>query len=293
MKATTKWAGLEISVVSRDIGAVITQSGTPVKFADDYQKIIDTRWRPVGIVAVYPIEMSVNSAGGIYKLFDHNLGYIPAMDAPRQTDRLNPSPQSTPIGAAMFCVDDTSVYLIKYSTIGYNIKVKGNIVLYNYPINEPYDSDYKGNSLARVSKSDYGMQIEGNNTWGTSKLGTGDNLGFSVNTNVKDISIAKIGQISYVPVTTGENPLVVTYDIPYPPLIKISNKIITGRFRDAMNNVIEIPKETWSSISLADVGAFINAGTINQSIIYIGGLANVKENVISYVIYRDPSEIAE
>lgn len=271
--------------MSKDFGAAVSQAGTPIRYANDYQKVLDTRWRPVGTVIKYALDFTTESASGLYKIFDHNLGYIPAFEAPRQTDRLKPSPQSSPIGSTLFCADENSIYYVKFFARG---KVKGYLYIYDFPINVPFDSEYKGTDLSTTSASESGIKIEGNNDFSTAHVGSDDNLGFSVNTNNKQISIAKVDRFSFVPDILG-NTIPVYHNIPYPPLIKLSRKLVTADFTQIG---VVFPKETWTSIGMSDIGVYSNAGTLYTVNNKFSGLANVKLAEFAYVIFRDPSEVA-
>lgn len=281
MKTVKKSVGLEIYLVpSNEYGIAISQSGTPIKFADDYQKIIDTRWRPLGTAIAYKVDFTVDPAAGKFKLFDHNLGFIPAFEAPRQTDRLNASYQSSPIGRAVFAADDTSIYIVKGDTFDKKIVVTGYIYVYNFPINEPFDSQYKGVSMANTGKSDTGMKINGNSEFSYNRLEDDSNFGFSVNTNNKQLNVAKVD------VSTSN---ILYHAIPYPPLVKFSRKlddsIILG-YSTGVKTYNNFPKDTYTSLSMADSGIYVNAGTQYKITIYNGG------SDYAYVIFRDPSEIA-
>lgn len=281
--------------MANDYGMSIAQAGTQIRYADDYQKIIDTRWRPMGTSVAYPIDVLVDPAPGLFKLFDHNLGFVPAIEAPRQTDRLNPTPQSSPIGIVQFCADDTSVYIVKYDTSNFVIRIKGYIYVYDFPINEPFDSEYKGVAMASTGKSDRGMKINGNSEWSLNRLEDDSNFGFAVNTNNKQINVAKVDQITYTPNFTTQS-LTITHTIPYPPLIKIANKLTNTSFITGYSGTqpiyIQFPKETWSSLSLADSNTYVNAGTQYKMDVYVSGTAGQTSLTIGYVLFRDPSEIA-
>ena len=295
MNQVKKSDGLVRLRMPSDYGIAIAQSGTQIKYADDYQRIVDTRWRPQGTAVAYPIDVILDPAAGLFKLFDHNLGFVPAIEGPRQTDRLNPSPQSSPIGIVQFCADDSSVYIVKYDTSKFKIKIKGYIYVYDFPINEPFDSEYKGVSMASTGKSDRGVKINGNSEWSLNRLEDDGNFGFAMNTNNKQINVAKVDSITFKPVIGGQS-LSITHTIPYPPLIKFCQKLNNKSFQIGFSGgqpvYQQFAKETWTALSLADANAYVNAGTQYKIDLYVSGTANQGSVTVGYVIFRDPSEIA-
>ena len=249
----------------------------------------------MGTAVAYPIDVTVDPAAGLFKLFDHNLGFVPAIEGPRQTDRLNPSPQSSPIGIVQFCADDTSVYIMKYDTSKFKITIKGYIYVYDFPINVPFDSEYRGVAMASTGRSDNGVKINGNSTWSINRLEDASNFGYSVNTNNKQINVAKVDSITFVPIIGGQA-LTIDHTIPYPPLVKFSQKYDNQMWQTGFSGgqpiYQQFAKETWSSLSLADSNAYVDAGTQYQIKLYVSGTANRKSVTVGYVIFRDPSEIA-
>jgi len=274
--------------VSNEYGMVFSQSGVPVEYSEDYQRTVDTRWKPVGIVAEYDVDLTLPQVYTLefVKILDHNLGYIPAFVAPRQTDYLYPSPQSSPIGATMFYADDTSIYYLRN---GKGCRVVGKFYLYDFPINKEYDTGYRGTTMARTTRTDFGVKFsdgyEVNNT---------DENQLSLNTNIKNLSLAKVGIKRTVSFSNPPLPgIIVNYDIPYPPLVKVSRKLEDNAVIIQYPSIyLRVPKETWSALALADNNAYVNAGTIHQATIGISSLGSVTETDIAYVILRDPSDIA-
>jgi len=292
MNQDKKSVGLVTLRMASEYGIAISQAGTPIKFADDYQKIIDTRWRPLGTAVAYKVDFSIDSPAGLFKIFDHGMGFIPAIEAPRQTDRLSPSPQFSPIGSVQFVADDTSVYIAKGSTtFSRKTTAKGYIYVYDFPINEPFDSQYKGVAMGTTTKTDRGMKINGNSEHSYNRLQDDSNFGFAVNTNNKQINVAKVDQITFTP-SVGVNTVVISHDIPYPPLIKISQKLGPTSIQDGLGGYVQFPKETWSALSLADSNSYANAGTQYKISVAISNLLAGQSATIGYVLFRDPSEIA-
>lgn len=267
-------------------GIAISQSGVPIKYSEDYQRTVDTRWKPVGIVAEYDVSLVIPTTytATLVKVLDHNLGYVPAFIAPRQTDYLYPSPQSSPIGMTTFYADDTSIYYLKK---GLGCSVTGKFYLFDFAINEAYDTGYKGTTMAKSSKSDYGLIMSDGGGRDVSKIEDKD---LSLTTRFKNLSLAKI---DFARTVSGS--FTINHDIPYPPLIKISKKLEDNTVIVAYgspNTYLRVYKETWSALGLADNNAYVNAGTIHKATVGVSGLGT-STIYCAYVILRDPSEIAQ
>lgn len=275
-------------------GIVFSQSGVPVEYAEDYQKVLDTRWKPVGIAMEYPINLTIEAPLSAIKvkLFDHNLGYVPAMKAPRQQDIVNRSIASAPFSAIMFCADSTSVYYIARNVGG---TVSGTIYLYDFAINEPYDSAYRGIPMSGSHASDFGVKIVGNSERATNMINTGDEIGYAINTNLKTMSLAKVDVTT---VTNAGGYLTdIVFDIPYPPLINFSRELTTDSFKvyaggGVYNYPIAIDTPTYTSLGMIDNLGFVSNCVAGQATLYVAGLAGQTSADIAYIIMRDPAEIA-
>jgi len=274
-------------------GIAIAQSGTPIDRASDYQKIIDTRWKTASIIASIPYRNEDLEYGPEFvKIFDHNLGYIPAFEAPFYNTTYES--QSSLSGSYLFVADSTSIWFVNgvhNSTPSASPTViDGVINVYDVNIEVDFTSTRNG-LVAAPRSSDRGVKLIGNGKYAAHDANDSDPLGFSLSTDAKGIGIAEIGTVH----ARGGDPVgftvlnrgIIRHDLPYPPLLKLvdstpyeNNFLVqnkppsaTGKFYGPMR-------------LLGSSGVRVEPG---QLVIRTG---YPDDDRYRYIIFRDPVDIA-
>lgn len=204
-------------------GVVLTQSGTPVQFASDYQRVVDTRWKTMSIVATAPFQMNgIRGDVGAIKILDHNLGYLPAFEAPFFNTRYEV--QMSGSSAFRFIADTKSIYFIARNDllpIIYNYAIDGYINVYDLNIDEGYTSKTEG-LLSSPSETDMGIKIIGNDEFAAKRVNSSRASGFSMTSESKALGVAEVADVTlsgFVP--GGWATGTIDHDLGYLPLVKL------------------------------------------------------------------------
>lgn len=271
-------------------GATFSQSATPIDRAPDYQRILDTRWKTMSIVATMQYDNADYQFGPkIVKLLDHNLGYLPAFEAPFFNTRYEV--QSTAAGSYAFVADRTSIYFVKghdpATTSLYAIH--GNINVYDLNIEEDFDSKSKG-TITPSTKTSMGMKIIGNDEYAAKNVGDKGALGYAVTTESKAFGIVKVDEVTITGATfIAPSTATIDHDLQYPPLIKL----ITTDPLQLSSPFPFLPRPSTSPVFCGPMGIGFTANNLSVKAETNRLIVQSSTNgTYRYVIFREPTEIA-
>lgn len=264
-------------------GATFSQSATPIDRAPDYQRVLDTRWKTMSIVATQHFaKADLMNGPKIVKILDHNLGYLPAFEAPFFNTRYET--QSTAVGSYAFVADRKSIYYVKVhveiATSDYAIE--GNINVYDLNIEENFDSKAKG-TITPSTRTDIGVKIIGNDLYAAKNVNDRSALGYAVTTDSKAFGVLKVDEVS---ISSGTG--IINHDLQYPPLVKL---ITTDPLR--LGSSAELPVPSNSPVFCGPMGIGFSASNLwvktetNRLIVN-----SSTDEIYRYVIFREPTEIA-
>lgn len=161
-------------------GLKITQKGTDIERAADYQTVLDSRWPLIEYID-FQVDTIV-SAGGSLVVFNHNFGYPPGWEFYPQTG-------FSDLGTSGY-IDKTSLY----ATIsGADQHVKGRIRLYLTDFRANFKADTITISPANdIHEDNIGLKIL-DETENSVTMRSPDYNSYSLNTNAKALSIHMSG----------------------------------------------------------------------------------------------------
>ena len=276
---------------SDEYGIVIAQSGTPVARASDYQRILDTRWKTMSIVDTKKVSFSDVFAlsSNVVKILDHNLGYIPAFEAPFYNTRYESGVSNS--GNILWLADKTSIYLVTSDSVqplgAYTID--GYVTDYDLNIEEDYQGKDRG-LIGSTSRSDRGVKIIGNDQYAAHDASDSNPLGFSLTTDSKAIGVDRVATVQ---ITGGDSVGftvlgrgVIQHTLNYPPLVK------TSRLYSNSNGVITTDFINFPAPS-NELSFYTNLGLTRakvepQKIV----LESYRDDIYRYILFKEPTEIA-
>lgn len=276
-------------------GIAISYDGIDIRKASDYQRTIDTRWKTMNIVkSVKYVNNDLQMGPQIQKIVDHNLGYLPAFDAPYFNGRYEV--QSTISGSYTFVADTKSIYLVKYfntSTPSANpYRVNGYINIYDLNIEENYESVTKGLQGATGNATN-GVKIIGNGDFAAKTVGDQGAYKFSITSEGKAFGIQKVGTAEITNAVGLPSPAngstEIPNDLPYPPLIKFVVLGMPGARDPNTGGPLLTPPS--SDPKLCSPMSF--SGIRNFFVRSSGGRVTVESSEngkFKYIIFRDPIE---
>jgi hypothetical protein len=235
-------------------GLKITQKGTDVEQAADYQTVLDSRWPLVEFID-YKIDATL-PVGGSLLAFTHNLGYPPGWEFYPQTG-------FDDFGFSGYA-DKTGIYA---SNTGTNQHLKGRLRLYLRDFRTNYKADTITISPALDSGEDQtGLKIVDNNE-NSVTMRSPDYDSYSLNTNAKAMSIHMSGTQAVDAITTFAN---INHDLGYLPTFIAWQLDPTAAF-------------------LSQIQAFSFASTTTLS---FRGVQTALTGFVCYLILKDPLVVA-
>lgn len=182
-------------MAERNVGAVFTQAGVPVRGSADYQRVYDSRWRFMekeidrDFEVVLPAVSGIDASLRYYEktiVLKHKLGFVPFFE----TDFTDAFP-SAPI--VEIFADHQYVFLRRFiTTTGAPARtISGRIKIYNLPILTEYIAP-KGLPQGTSSpRSPAGIKfVDGS---GSADISDNSPVGFSVDSSKKILSIHRHG----------------------------------------------------------------------------------------------------
>lgn len=259
-------------------GIAIAQSGTPIARASDYQRIIDTRWKTMSVVATKEINITdAFATAQVIKILDHNLGYLPAFEAPFYNTRFEV--QTSNEGGYLFLSDRNSIYLVVPDVYPFDYTIKGSINVYDLNMEVDYQGEDRG-LIGSVGRSDRGIKVIGNGQYAARDVRDTDPIGFSITTDSKAIGVDKIGTVNVV---AGRG--VIPHTLNYPPLINVvSFYNRTNIF--SLGNQVQPPSNSDAFCGPLELPATVKVEP--QAVV----LESAAANTYRFVIFKEPTEIA-
>lgn len=274
-----------------DEGAVISEQGIPVNSASDDQKVLDTRWVTLDIVAepnynsTVTMQTTAPGDGSTFGfttsyiiLYSHNLGFLPAFDYEIVSETFTGSiAQNTPTVYA----DAQNIYFIPVvETVQTSLSISLNINLriYNLPITSSYQAPVvQGIPITQPVISEFGVKfLDQNSTALDIRDASIDN--YSFNTQLRPLNILQHGTVT---VSNGSIVINYTYDQhPFYLLAPYSPSIYT----DAGGVSIAAPLV--SALSFAG-----SRGTVTNNTISITGQQSVLTGSFAYILFKDPMDL--
>jgi hypothetical protein len=234
-------------------GLKITQRGTDLERAADYQTVLDSRW-PLVEYRDYFVDRVVPS-GGSMAVYEHKLGYAPGWEFMVDTGFDD---------ASLGYTDKTTFYT---SATGVSQHIKGRLRLYLTDL----AVNYKADTLTISPELDQGEEPIGikiiDETEASANMRKPDFNYYTLNTNAKAMSIHMSGA---QPVDGGTNFANVTHGLGYLPTFMAwqTNSTIT-------------------EISQISTFSFANTATLS-----FRGVQSILTGSVAYLILKDPLVVA-
>lgn len=261
-------------------GIVITQQGIPIDGANDYQKVLDSRWKFLDIYTEKYIDVTFDLTGqptGAKKLLllHHSLPYAAAFE-------FIPSSQSIhhdPFSEVSFIPNDTrsfegGIYYAPYWFSGSDrniFRIKGLLRVYALDLRETYKAPSTPLTLVKTSaNARYGAKFLDPNRGGTN-VDESDPRNFTLHTPTKQISIHMAGIVQAV-----SGIVTIEHDVGYPPsymmcdAVEIDSEIVYGPLFES----------------------FAVARATTYDLKFQGVQASFGNRKFGYLIIKDPLEIA-
>ena len=260
-----------------EYGITISGSGVPIERASDYQRIIDSRWKTASIVMSVPFKTDNFAALPKFtKILDHNLGYIPAFEAPFFNTTYEQ--QGSVSGTYLFVADSSSIWFINENpdtTTPY--KIDGYINVYDVNMQEDFESEPTG-LVAAAKRGNIGIKIIGNGKYAAHDANDVDPLGFAISTDAKGIGIARISSL---------NNGIIKHNLQYPPLVKL---VDTDPYRN--NFIVTSKPPSTTGVFYGPLRLIGSSGVQVKPGQLMVTLFPDDQERYRYIMFRDPVEIA-
>ncbi len=260
----------------------ITQRGTDIERAADYQTVLDSRWPLLEIwqekqIDVTFIPVAVNGTFDTQLLFSHDIGSLPGWEFYQDTSVVDAAYASALSDYGIVVTKD-AVYAENFWVTGdptVRYRLKGMLRLYLTDFTNTYKADTLTIAPEPTKHGDgSGLKIVEQNTVGAS-MRKSDYINFSLNTDAKAMSIHMMG--SQAPDGTTHY-VDLTHGLGYLPTF-MAWQISLG---------VSPTLSTKQIITAVDVASFANTTTLS-----LRGVQSTLTNTVAYLILKDPLVIAE
>lgn len=287
-----------------DNGISIAYRGTDIRFASDYSKSIDSRWKFMEVAfenynktltlpAIAPGVFGTVGFEQSYVIVEHNLGFYPFFECQVSIIEGRPNDsQSGQTSASGFVIypfriysDKNKLYVFPSYQGDYGqspVKLLIQYRVYNINIDEEYEAPPFGQPAANAGKSSYGVKMLD----GTQPIDLSSQAveGFSIDTTQKTLSIHSI-HTQYVDNTNDR----IKHTVGYPPTYFLCEKA-NQPFKD-YGAGFNIPHRNWT-LSAGRIEPFARFSATGSEI-RIRGVQSVFMGTYCFVILKDPAEIAK
>ena len=279
-------------------GISIAYRGTDIRFASDYSKSIDSRWKFMEvafednnkIINLPYIAPGVFGTVGFEQSFvivEHNLNFFPFFECSVEVIEGSPNFAQSGSQGRPFSVysDKNKLYLFPAYRGDYGqaaLKLRVSYRIYNVDIDQEYQAPPYGQPAANAGNSSTGVKILD----GTQPIDVASKSveGFSVDTTMKTLSIHSI-HTQYIDNTN----YTIKHNVGYPPTYFMCKKA-EQPFKDYAE-AFNIPHRNWTlSAGRYDPFGRIEAG---NDFISIRGVQDVIMGTFCFLILKDPAEIAK
>ena len=278
-------------------GISIAYRGTDIRFASDYAKSIDSRWKfmevafedvkTINLPYIAPGVFGVVGFEQSFVVVEHNLGFFPFFECNVAITQGTPAFSQSGSQGMPFRVysDKNKLYVFPSYQGDYGqaaVQLTVTYRVYNINIDEEYKAPPYGQPAANAGNSSTGVKILD----GTQPIDVTSKSveGFSVDTTMKTLSIHSI-HTQYIDNTN----YTIDHDVGYPPTYLICEKA-NQPFKD-YGAGFDIPHRYWtlSSGRIEPFARFEASGNF----IKIRGVQSVFQGTYCFVILKDPAEIAK
>lgn len=279
-------------------GISIAYRATDIRFASDYAKSIDSRWKFMEvafedhnkIINLPYIAPGVFGTVGLEQSFvivEHNLGFYPFFEA--QATVIEGKPVDAQSGGAFYPFriysDKNKLYIFPSYQGDFGqaaVKVQIKYRVYNIDIDQEYEAPQYGQPAANAGNSTMGVKmLDGSQPIDITAQSP---EGFSIDTTQKTISIHSI-HTQYIDDTSYQ----IDHTVGYPPTYFICEKA-NQPFKD-FDAGFNIPHRNWIlSAGRIEPLARFEAG---NDFIRIRGVQSVFQGTYCFLILKDPAEIAK
>lgn len=287
--------------MDEDYGAIISEQGIPYKQASDDQKVLDTRWLTLDIVAepVYTntLTLATSAPGdgstlgftkGTIILYSHNLGFLPAFDYEIGSISISdPNAQNVAEDVEVVSDGNNIYYFPNIGTIDTSITVTVtiNLRIYNLPITNSYTAPVvQSTPVSAPTPSEYGVEFLNSNSTALDIQDASIN-DFSFSTALRPLTVLQTG--TYTVTTSGPNDgfVVITYDYGEHPLYLLATYSPPGTFT-SLTGLATLVGPVVGSLSFAG-----SRGTISNNTITIGGQQAALDGSFAYILFKDPLDL--
>jgi hypothetical protein len=279
-------------------GLKITQRGTDISRAADYQTVLDSRWPLLEIILEKQIDVTLTPSGvdgyQVVKLLDHNNNSLPGFEFYQDTSVVDPAYATALNGYSLVYTKNSvyisSLYVGASSHTLQPYRLKGFLRLYRTDFNKQFKSD----TITISPEKDTDDKVTGLKILDENKAGANmrrpDYDNYSLNTNAKAMSMHMMDNV--LPDATTHF-ATVTHGLGYLPTFmawqsyRINyNTNSDGTYTDD-GATFQSPLKGQDAISELVAFSFANTATLS-----FRGVQSPLANRVAYVILKDPLVVA-
>lgn len=279
-------------------GLKITQRGTDVQRAADYQTVLDSRWPLLEILLEKQIDITLTPTGidgyHVVKLFDHNNNSLPGFEFYQDSSVVDPA-YNIALNAYSLVFTKNSVYASSLFVAASGdttqpYRLKGFLRLYKTNFNTPFKADTITISPEQnTSEVETGLKIIDESA-SSANMRKPDFNNYVLNTKAKAMSLHMMDTVLPDAATSFVN---ITHSLGYLPTFMAwqsyrinytSNS--DGTYTDD-GAVFQSPLKGQDSIGLLAALSFANTTTLS-----FRGVQSILVNRVAFVILKDPLVIA-
>lgn len=271
-------------------GAQFSEQGIPLSSASDDQKVLDTRWLTLDIVAepIYSntLQLATTAPGDGSTLgfttssiiiYSHNLGFVPAFDYEITFQSIS-DPAADAAGLNVVS-DSTNIYLVPdLGTVDTSITLSINISLriHNLPVTASYTAPVvQSTPVTAPTQSEYGVQFLNQNSQALDIQDASIN-DYSFNTQLRPLTVLQTGTVTA--------PISISYNYGQHPLYLLCNYYPTTYASPSGKASIAGP--VVSAMNFAG-----SRGTIVNNTITVNGQQASLTGSFAYILFKDPLDL--
>ena len=279
-------------------GISIAYRGTDIRFASDYSKSVDSRWKfmevayenhekTIDLPYIAPGVFGTVGFEQSYVIVEHNLGFFPFFEC--QVSVIQGTPAFAQSGSAFtnfrIYSDKNKLYVFPsyqgdYGQAAVKLLVKYRV--YNIDIDQEYVAPPYGQPAANAGNNSTGVRmLDGSQPIDLTSKSV---EGFSIDTTQKTLSIHSI-HTQYIDNTN----YTISHTVGYPPTYFICEK--ANQPFKSYSSGFNIPHRDWT-LSAGRIEPFARFEAGND-FISIRGVQAVFQGTYCFIILKDPAEIAK
>jgi len=274
-------------------GAVFSQQGIDWRRANDYQKVMDSRWKFLDIYIEKYIDITFNLAGqpnGFKKLllWRHSLPFAPAFEIQISKKSISSDPfnfNPGQIAQECYSYPDGIYFTIPFWDSGFDgptVRIRGMLRVYDLDLRETYKAPSSVLGLAQPSpNARYGAKFLDPNRGGTN-INESDPRKYTLYTPAKQISVHISGVFQ-----ADDGLLKVVHDVGYPP-----SYLLCSAFDENGSPGSNIIAPRGQFVYGALFESYANARANARDISFTGVQSSLGDRKFGCVILKDPAELA-